>query len=140
MNKLKPCPFCGSEKLMLSETAFKVGAYSYPAIVCEECFMAASGPPDLEMVINLWNCRPSESDKVKQLKRNNKMLRKKLGQMKHGKWADSEQYKGYLVCSVCHDCYIDEQWIAGDKWQYCPSCGCRMDLENENDKKENESE
>ena len=44
--KIKPCPFCGSEKLMLSETAFKVGAYSFTASVCEGCLREASGTPD----------------------------------------------------------------------------------------------
>lgn len=53
---------------------------------------------------------------------------------KEGSWVKSEKYKGYSVCSVCHDCYVDSEWISSEKWHFCPSCGAHMVYE-ENIKK-----
>ena len=46
----------------------------------------------------------------------------------HGRWTESEEHRGWKVCSVCHNCYVDGEWAGGKKWQYCPDCGARMDL------------
>jgi hypothetical protein len=40
-----------------------------------------------------------------------------------GEWVKSDDYKGWLVCSACHDCYVDNAWVNGKKWRYCPNCG-----------------
>lgn len=45
----------------------------------------------------------------------------------HGKWAPSEGNPGFLVCSVCGDCYVYDEWVDERKWRYCPNCGARMD-------------
>lgn len=44
-----------------------------------------------------------------------------------GEWVKSDDYKGWLVCSACHDCYVDNAWVNGKKWRYCPNCGAKMD-------------
>ena len=49
----------------------------------------------------------------------------------HGKWAPSEGNPGFLVCSVCGDCYVVDEWADGKKWQYCPACGAKMDGKGE---------
>lgn len=46
---------------------------------------------------------------------------------KHGKWEESE-HNGLRVCSVCHDCYIEPEWMIKDKWKYCPQCGARLEI------------
>lgn len=46
-----------------------------------------------------------------------------------GEWVKSDDYKGWLVCSACHDCYVDNAWVNGKKWRYCPNCGAKMDEE-----------
>ena len=46
----------------------------------------------------------------------------------HGRWEKSN-YHGFLCCSECKDVYIDKTWFGGGKWNYCPNCGARMDLE-----------
>ena len=46
-----------------------------------------------------------------------------------GEWVKSDDYKGWLVCSACHDCYVDNAWVNGKKWRYCPNCGAKMDGE-----------
>ena len=49
----------------------------------------------------------------------------------HGKWAPSEENPGFLVCSVCGDCYVYDEWVDGRKWRYCPNCGAKMDGKGE---------
>lgn len=50
----------------------------------------------------------------------------KLLSPKEGSWVKSDKYKGYSVCSVCRDCYVDSAWISSKKWNFCPSCGAHM--------------
>ena len=45
-----------------------------------------------------------------------------------GRWEKS-RYDGFLWCSVCKNCYVDDNWPNDKKWKFCPSCGERMDLE-----------
>ena len=45
----------------------------------------------------------------------------------HGKWAPSERNPSFLVCSVCGDCYVYDEWVDERKWRYCPVCGAKMD-------------
>ena len=42
------------------------------------------------------------------------------------KWEKSAKYKGYVCCSECHNCYVDQEWITKLKWNYCPNCGADM--------------
>ena len=44
-----------------------------------------------------------------------------------GEWIKSDNYKGWLVCSACRDCYADNAWVNGKKWRYCPNCGALME-------------
>ena len=45
--------------------------------------------------------------------------------IKHGVWEKTGD--AYLLrCSACHDCYIDEDWLDGKKWNFCPECGAKM--------------
>ena len=45
--------------------------------------------------------------------------------VKHGMW-EKTNMDGFLRCSACHDCYIDEDWLDGKKWNFCPECGAKM--------------
>lgn len=45
--------------------------------------------------------------------------------VRHGTWEITPTY-GVLVCSVCRDCYIDENFLDGKKWNFCPECGAKM--------------
>lgn len=48
-----------------------------------------------------------------------------VAQIKHGVWEKTDS--AYLLrCSACHDCYIDEDWLDGKKWNFCPECGAKM--------------
>ena len=49
----------------------------------------------------------------------------------HGKWAPSERNPSFLVCSVCGDCYVYDEWVYERKWRYCPNCGAKMDEKGE---------
>ena len=45
--------------------------------------------------------------------------------IKHGVWEKTGD--AYLLrCSACRDCYIDEDWLDGKKWNFCPECGAKM--------------
>lgn len=48
----------------------------------------------------------------------------------HGRWEKS-QHNGYLVCSSCRDVYVDNDWVDGKKWNYCPNCGAKMDKDGD---------
>ena len=45
--------------------------------------------------------------------------------IKHGVW-EKTGHAYLLRCSACHDCYIDEDWLDGKKWNFCPECGAKM--------------
>lgn len=45
----------------------------------------------------------------------------------HGRWIDAREYCGDFMCSNCDALY------GTNKFNYCPNCGARMDLEEPND-------
>ena len=51
----------------------------------------------------------------------------------HGRWEPREDVKGFVRCSVCHDCNIYDEWPDGKKWNYCPNCGADMRERKDND-------
>ena len=53
--------------------------------------------------------------------------------VKHGTW-EKTNMDGFLRCSACHDCYIEEIWLDGERerWNFCPHCGeCLRGEEND---------
>lgn len=46
---------------------------------------------------------------------------------RHGLWEEKMEHAGYVCCSVCHDCYVEKEWLLNLKWGWCPQCGARMD-------------
>ena len=56
MAKLKPCPFCGSDDLIVCES--KKRAYFY--VSCYECGAECGGCEGLEEAIEEWNRRVKE--------------------------------------------------------------------------------
>ena len=48
-----------------------------------------------------------------------------------GRWEPSEKFKGYVSCSICHDCYVELEWVTKMKWNYCPHCGADMREDDE---------
>ena len=51
--------------------------------------------------------------------------------IRHGRWEKSPHLYGYVRCSVCKNCNVWDEWVDGNKWNYCPNCGAKMDLEGE---------
>ena len=51
---------------------------------------------------------------------------KDVAEVVHGRWEKAE-YNGFLRCDQCKDVYINEEWLADGKWNYCPNCGAKMD-------------
>jgi hypothetical protein len=48
----------------------------------------------------------------------------------HGRW-EKAHIAGYLKCNCCKDAFIYEEWLESGKWNYCPTCGAKMDGGNE---------
>lgn len=45
--------------------------------------------------------------------------------VKHGMWEKTNK-DGFLRCSACRDCYIDDNWLDGKHWNFCPHCGADL--------------
>ena len=58
-----------------------------------------------------------------------------VAQVRHGRWLHTEEPLGWkdvdcMECSACHDSWIIEEDYCFDDmplWNYCPSCGAKMD-------------
>lgn len=57
--KLKPCPFCGSENVRFESEKH--------AVVCMRCKARGSLAPTEDMVLDMWNARAIDSVKKKEL-------------------------------------------------------------------------
>ena len=53
--------------------------------------------------------------------------------IKHGVWEKSN-LNGFVRCSICHDCYIDDNWLDGKHWNFCPHCGADLRGEENGEK------
>lgn len=53
--KLKPCPFCGSNSILFHQPQIK--PQEHFGIYCGNCGCGTMGLPDKEKVINIWNTR-----------------------------------------------------------------------------------
>lgn len=49
--------------------------------------------------------------------------------VRHGRWTGFDPYIGSTECSECGYKIV----FAGAKYKYCPNCGAKMDLEEENE-------
>ena len=57
MEKLKPCPFCGSKNIRL-------WGITYHWVQCEQCLSSTAISYTKEKVIESWNRRANNSDKI----------------------------------------------------------------------------
>ena len=57
MTELKPCPFCGSDKVFIAKAD---ETHPLPAIVCEMWLVAVLNPPDEKTLTEMWNRRVNE--------------------------------------------------------------------------------
>ena len=45
----------------------------------------------------------------------------------HGRWI--ELHMGELQCPICEEKVMCVGWLTNGKYNYCPNCGAKMDLE-----------
>lgn len=126
MSELKPCPFCGGRAFVATvehSVESRPNGYRFHGqIMCERC-QAAAGTTGFDLTYeeatkkatDAWNRRAPTISAAPV----------------HGEWKDSNEYKGWQVCSACRGCYVDKEWVNGKKWRYCPNCGALMDGERE---------
>ena len=48
-------------------------------------------------------------------------------EMRHARWEKAPKFEHVLRCSECKDVYVEDDWIVGRKWSYCPNCGAKME-------------
>lgn len=56
--------------------------------------------------------------------------------VRHGRWMTTDAYPHHLYCSVCYKTYAkNAKWVneLDLPTNYCPSCGARMDKEDEHE-------
>ena len=53
----------------------------------------------------------------------------------HGKWIHPDQQEEKLISGICSHCRWEAHYYEDDvvDMPYCPNCGARMDLEEQND-------
>lgn len=51
----------------------------------------------------------------------------------HGRWVKHTRIHGFAYCSACKDVYLDEEWLRDGKWGYCPNCGAKMNIKEQDD-------
>ena len=54
-----------------------------------------------------------------------KQMMEHYAPVRHGRWIEQEKYTFGVMydCSICGDRILDN----GHSWNYCPSCGAKMD-------------
>lgn len=52
---------------------------------------------------------------------------------RRGTW-EKTNMNGFLRCSACRDCYIDDNWLDGKHWNFCPHCGADLRGEENGEK------
>ena len=111
--ELKPCPFCGSKKLILS-------CYS-PLIECGDCHAFGPGNADLtyDEAVELWNTRMPE-----------KAIAATLGggecENLIDPWGVHESFENDFECSACHASGHANGNIDHGEFLYCPRCGAKV--------------
>lgn len=118
--KLKPCPFCGGEAVIYHQSSKYTehdGNYVYcmncrirtPLFICFGDTGKTYADTKAE-AFNAWNRRAAEE--------------------KHGEWIEAEDDLGYTVykCSNCKEEFVIDDCTPKEiGYNYCPSCGARMD-------------
>lgn len=97
--RLKPCPYCGSESVTIIDHEDGLGACDY-YVACNRCSAMGSFSDNLNDAVRKWNNRV----------------------INHGAWERRYMPSPHLECSECG--YIVD---CSDGSNYCPACGARMD-------------
>ena len=118
--KLKPCPFCGSEAVHTESSYFRD-----VLIYCENCdayFTVDSFAADKDDVVEAWNRRAEpERKKGKWVK----VVSEYFTPGGDPVWKCSECGKGMHVYGVEYNTY-NRGYTDGHQWIACPNCGADM--------------
>lgn len=90
--KLKPCPFCGNEALIVDDDKKHYGVF----IACSKCCSSTEIFKTEDEALIAWNARPFEdtlNEKVKKLERENHILHLDLAEIARGFDTDGFEYK-----------------------------------------------
>ena len=104
MDELKPCPFCGGQATYFSEEC-EDGSKDW-GIACMDCGAEINCFTTLEDAIEHYQLPKAD-----------------VAPVVHGRWEDGQ------LCSVCD---FDRSYFR-PRFNYCPNCGAKMDLEESNE-------
>ena len=107
--ELKPCPFCGEEKVQIEDISSEDEQYFMIQCSNEKCSAATCFGDTSEnknKAIEAWNRRTADVEPVK-----------------HGKWIQVDNTK--CRCSNCDTIALIALYPHGNK-NYCPNCGAKM--------------
>ena len=91
-NKLKTCPFCGSEAFLVDDDEKNYGVF----IACSKCCSSTGIFKTKDEALVAWNSRPIENElneKIEKLERENHILRLDLAEIARGFDMDGFEYK-----------------------------------------------
>ncbi len=118
MAELKPCPFCGSDRVeFFPDEEQIIEDTTTGFILCQDCGFSSDRFYSEAHAAEKWNRRPDSN-----------LPAADVAPVRHGRWLAQNDF--WRKCSECEGTW-HEQWIKGKALNYCPNCGAKMDLKAE---------
>lgn len=91
---------------------------------------------DREKIFSIWRSMPAPASVTSLAAAISQTPAADVVEVRHGRWMTTDAYPHHLYCSVCYKTYAkNAKWVneLDLPTNYCPSCGARMDKEDEHE-------
>ena len=91
---------------------------------------------DREKIFSIWRSMPAPASVTSLAAAISQTPAADVAEVRHGRWMTTDAYPHHLYCSVCYKTYAkNAKWVneLDLPTNYCPSCGARMDKEDEHE-------
>ena len=91
---------------------------------------------DREKIFSIWRSMPAPASVTSLAAAISQTPAADVAPVRHGRWMTTDAYPHHLYCSVCYKTYAkNAKWVneLDLPTNYCPSCGARMDKEDEHE-------